>query len=157
MREAGGPEGSELYSTEEEIVRLVEAFEAFALPQKQWTHQAHLTVGLWYVFHYPLEEATRRIRLGIQRYNESCGVRMTRDGGYHETITLFYTWAIRRYLASVEDRSSLVTLANGLVNGRFSDRTFPLEYYSKDYLMSWDARLHRVEPDRKPPEDGPHS
>ena len=85
MSEAGRPEGSGLYSTEEEIVRLVEAFEACTLPQKQWTHQAHLTVGLWYVVHYPLEEATRRIRLGIQRYNESCGVRMTRDGGYHET------------------------------------------------------------------------
>ena len=153
MREAGGPEGSELYSTEEEIVRLVEAFEAFALPQKQWTHQAHLTVGLWYVFHYPLEEATRRIRLGIQRYNESCGVRMTRDGGYHETITLFYIWAISKYLKEAGRKRSLVRLRERLLESSLGDRKFPLTYYSKERLMSWEARTRWIEPDLKPLEE----
>lgn len=157
MSEAGRPEFIELYTTEAEIVRLVAAFDACTLPQKQWTHYAHLTVGLWYIVHYPIEEATQRIRLGIQKYNESCGVKMTKDGGYHDTITRFYIWAIRQYLASVEDRRSLVDLANGLINSRYGDRKFPLEYYSRDYLFSWDARLHWVAPDLKPLEENARS
>lgn len=157
MSESNRPELVELYHAPEEISQLVAAFDACTLPQKQWTHYAHLTVGLWYVVHYPIEEATQRIRLGIQKYNESCGVKMTKDGGYHDTITLFYIWAIRQYLAGVEDRSSLVVLTNGLLNSRYGDRKFPLEYYSKDVLMSWDARLHWVEPDIKPLEEGARS
>ena len=37
------------------------------------THQAHLTVALWYLRHRPGEEATSRIREGIRCFNLSHG------------------------------------------------------------------------------------
>lgn len=149
MREAGEP----LYHTPEEIERLVRAFEACTLPVKAWTHEAHLTVALWFLTHYPLDEATQRVRLGIQRYNESCGFPMTRDSGYHETITRFYLWSVRHYLKAAAPDASLVERINVLVDSPFGDRKRPLEYYTKDRLMSWEARSGWLEPDIKPMEE----
>jgi hypothetical protein len=84
------------YRSEEEILRLISAFEACALPRAEWTHQAHLTVGYWYLSRYPKDEATTLIRESIQKYNHACGVVTTKESGYHETITLFYVWLINK-------------------------------------------------------------
>src|SRR3712207_1988725 len=86
------------YRSSEEIERLISAFESCTLPRAEWTHRAHLTVGLWYLLHHPKEEATALIRESIQKYNHACGIITTRESGYHETITLFYVWLIGRYL-----------------------------------------------------------
>jgi len=156
MGDDGRKDGIGLYHHPQEIERLVAAFCDCSLPQKQWTHYAHLTVGLWHRLHYETAEAILRVRFGIQTYNESCGVKMTPEGGYHETITLFYIWAIGRYLESAGDNTtSLVDLANGLVNSPLGDRKFPLEYYSRERLCSWEARVGWVEPDVKPLEGAP--
>lgn len=138
------------YHYPHEIERLVAAFLDHSLPKQQWTHTAHLTVGLWHRLHYGPAEATLRVRFGIQTYNESCGVKMTPQGGYHETITLFYLWAIGAYLERASGDTSLVDLANGLINSPLGNRQFPLEYYSRELLFSWQARVGWVEPDLKP-------
>jgi hypothetical protein len=155
MSDDGGKEWVEWYHHPHEIERLVAAFLDCSLPQKEWTHFAHLTVGLWHCLHYGPSEAILRTRFGIQTYNESCGVKMTPQGGYHETITLFYVWAIGRYLDSTGRDKPLVGLANGLLNGPLGDRQFPLEYYSRERLFSWEARIGWVEPDLKPLEGAP--
>jgi hypothetical protein len=33
---------------------------------------------------------------------------------------------------------------------RYANKDLPLEYYSRDHLMSWEARIDWVEPDIKP-------
>jgi len=53
------------YQNDAEIVRLIKAFEQQTLPRLHWTHQAHLTVAIWYRIHYAQPEATVRIREGI--------------------------------------------------------------------------------------------
>jgi hypothetical protein len=78
-----------LYSSEEEIRSLVEAFEACTLPRDCWTHTAHLTVGLWYLIQ-DSSNAAYFIRQGIQRYNAAHSIESTPNRGYHETITLFW-------------------------------------------------------------------
>jgi hypothetical protein len=133
-----------------EVERLVREFEACTLPGERWTHEAHLTVALWYLMHHPEAEATRLIREGIRRYNLSRGVEMTKDGGYHETITLFYIRAISRYLANARDERTQTTAA--LVDGLMAacgERNFPFEYYSRERLLSWEARTRWLEPDLK--------
>ena len=60
-----------MYSTEEEIEKLIEAFEARTLPLNQWTHQAHLTVAVWYLRSYRYYAALCLIRSGIISYNLS--------------------------------------------------------------------------------------
>jgi len=138
----------EPFHTSEEVKRLVSAFETCTLPREEWNHRAHLTVGLWYLSKHEKAQATNLIRESIQKYNHACGIIQTNDSGYHETITLFYVWLVSKYLGSVS-KSSIVEIMNGLLN-TYGDKRFPLEYYSKERLMSWEARTSWVEPDLKP-------
>jgi hypothetical protein len=116
------------------------------LARERWTHEAHLTVGLWYLARHEVAEATRLIREGIKRYNQACGVAQTETGGYHETITLFYVRVIGRYLKAARSGGSLKELAGGLMKA-CGDRALPFEYYSRERLLSWTARTEWVEPD----------
>jgi hypothetical protein len=131
------------------VARLVSEFEACTLARERWTHEAHLTVALWYLARHDEVEATALIRAGIQRYNQACGVAQTKDGGYHETITLFYVRVISRYVTSAPAGASLAELAGGLM-AACGDRALPFAYYSREHLLSWKARTSWVEPDLKP-------
>lgn len=136
------------YSTVDEVESLVRAFEDCTLPRGEWTHRAHLTVALWYLAHCSGREATARIRNGIKRYNAAVGVQTTKNGGYHETITLFWICAISKYLLFADAGCSLLELVNGMIS-RFGDGRLPFDYYSRELLMSWRARTSWVEPDLK--------
>ena len=140
--------GGSAFETEEKIAGLMREFEACTLPKQDWTHAAHLMVGFWYLRHLPYAEAVMQIRDGIQRYNEACGVLQTPTGGYHETITLFYIAVIRRLLRSATPDDSLVSLAARVID-ECGDRKLPLTYYTRERLMSWEARTCWVEPDLK--------
>ena len=148
MSGEGGP-----YRSEEAIARVVRGFEECTLPFDQWTHAAHLTVGCWFLARYPRDEATERIRAGIRRYNLANGVAQTPTRGYHETITRFFIWAIARHIAAQPPGTSLLALTNALLAGPCADPRFPLDYYSRDRLMSWEARTTWVEPDLRPLSD----
>ena len=68
----------------------------------EWTHHAHLRVGLWHLLHYPPGEALDRLRDGIRLYNLATGGANTDTSGYHESITRFYVWVIARFLATAD-------------------------------------------------------
>lgn len=133
----------------DEVESLVREFEACTLAGERWTHEAHLTVALWYLTRHTDAEATEIIRAAIQRYNLSRGVEMTKDGGYHETITLFYIRAIRRYLNGAGEARTFAELLEGLI-ATCGAKNFPFEYYSRERLLSWEARTGWLEPDLKP-------
>ena len=137
------------YRSFAEIERFIVAFEARALPKPKWTHQAHLVVALWYNLRHDAEEALNIVRDAIKRYNEAVGTENTATSGYHETITVFYMWAVRDYIEMASPKASIVELANGLLSGRVAARSFPFEYYSRDRLLSTEARAAYVEPDLK--------
>ncbi len=42
-----------IYKTDEEVKKLVEGFEKRTLLKADWTHAAHLTVGLYYCVNHP--------------------------------------------------------------------------------------------------------
>ncbi len=136
------------FNTSEEVERLVSAFESCTLPSEECNHRAHLTVGLRYLAKHEKAEATNLIRESIQRYNHACGIIETKDSGYHETITLFYVWLVSKYLGGISG-GSIVEIVNGLLH-TYGDKKFPLEYYSKERLMSSEARRGWVVPDLKP-------
>jgi hypothetical protein len=132
----------------DEIHDLVAAFERCEIPRPAWTHRVHLVTALWYLVHYGLDEGGERVRSGIKRLNAANGVPQTVDGGYHETITCFYLWAIARHLRDAPPGASFPELASTLV-AAWGDKNRPLEYYSRDRLFSWEARTGWVEPDLK--------
>jgi hypothetical protein len=132
-----------------DIERLVREFEACTLPRSQWTHSAHLTVALWYLMNRSAQDATMSIRSGIRRYNQANGVLTTATGGYHETMTLFWTCAVSFYLGQAGEGRSILALVNGLLR-LLANKNLPLEYYSRERLMSWQARTGWLDPDLKP-------
>jgi hypothetical protein len=136
------------YRTAAEIECLVRNFESCLLPRDQWTHAAHLTVALWNLLCHSWPEAVRLTRERIKRYNEANGIITTGESGYHETITLFWLRMVRVYLDEASRECSLVALFNGLVE-RFENKSLPLEFYTRERLMSREARARWVEPDLK--------
>ncbi|HMV82809.1 MAG TPA: hypothetical protein PLD20_30065 [Blastocatellia bacterium] len=132
-----------------ELLNLVTRFEDCTLPGTVFDHRAHMAVACWYLICAPDAEAIPRIQEGIKRYAASQGVVATKERGYHETITLFWVRIIRSYLSKATLECSLVHLVNDLVT-RYSDGKFPFEYYSRDRLMSWEAKTNWIEPDLKP-------
>jgi hypothetical protein len=137
------------FRTADEIKALVRAFEDTTLPRAEWTHRAHLTVALWYLTQHSGREATARIRTGIKRYNAAKGVLTTPTGGYHETLTLFWICMISHFLLFADVSGSLVELTNAML-ARIADKDLPLRYYSRERLMSPQARASWVEPDLQP-------
>ncbi|HBL00170.1 MAG TPA: hypothetical protein DD001_24050 [Microcoleaceae bacterium UBA10368] len=135
-----------IYRSPSEIDSLIHAFQECSLPRSRWTHEAHLTVALWYLFDETEQAAINALRNGIKRYNSAQGIETTKDGGYHETLTLFWVGIIRRYLAQESRNRSMVSLANGLI-AKYASCTLPFSYYTRDRLMSWEARINWVEPD----------
>jgi hypothetical protein len=136
------------FATTDEIRDLVAAFERCDIPRAAWNHRAHLTVALWYLVLYGPGEGSERVRSGIKRLNTANGVPQTPNGGYHETITCFYLWAIGRHLRDAPRGASIADLASTLV-AEWGDKNRPLEYYSRERLFSWEARTGWVEPNLK--------
>lgn len=136
------------YQTEVDIESLIAKFENCTLPRSEWNHTAHLTVAVWYLNRYDEQEAINRIRQGIRRYNTAIGIKNTKDGGYHETLTLFWIQMVSHYLSVNREESSIFKTAIA-VSRTYNDKCIPFQYYSRDLLMSWEARNHWIEPDLK--------
>ncbi len=137
------------FRTVGEIKEFVAAFESCALPLEKWNHRGHLTVALWYLSHHDQATATSLIRQNILRYIAAHSIVTTKKSGYHETITLFFMRVLSRHLTEVEACESIVGLTNKLLE-TYGDKNLPLQYYSKQRLMSVEARTTWVEPDLKP-------
>ena len=132
------------YQSDEEVFLLVRAFEERTLPKTEWTHAAHLTVGLYYCLHAPFGVAKNLIRDGIYWLNDAHGTPNTESSGYHETLTVFWMRAVDEFSRSVHG-SPMHGKANRLIE-KF-DKDYPLRFYSRVFLFSDDARRRYVEPD----------
>lgn len=131
--------------------KLVDGFFNCTLPKEEWTHEAHLIAGLYLLAHFP-ETAMEKMRAHLLAYNESVGGVNDDHNGYHETMTAFWLWAIRFYQA---DELGKLYWSNDALDAllfeeRLAERNIWLEYYSKERMMSVEARRNLVEPDLKP-------
>lgn len=137
------------YHSHDQIQHLIEGFESRTLPKEQWTHQAHLVMAVWYLSKLDVPEATDFIRTGIKGYNAAVGGENTDTSGYHETITLFYIWFVKQFLTKSNSENSLLENTNNFCT-QYGDKNLPFAYYSKELLMSVEARRNWVEPDLQP-------
>jgi hypothetical protein len=135
-----------IYKTDSDIFSLVRAFEERTLLKPEWTHAAHLTVGLYYCFHHPFGVAKNLMRDGIHWLNDSHGTPNTDSSGYHETLTIFWLKTVSQFMEEHKTEKSLVVLANKLT-AIFNNSKLPLEFYSRELLFSSEARHNYVEPD----------
>jgi hypothetical protein len=138
------------YDSEAEIMEIVDGFRNRTLPAPRWTHQAHLTVGLWHVLNRPPDAVLDEIRRGIIAYNIAVGTPNSDTRGYHETVTAFYVWVIHKYLRNAAAGLTLPDLTNRLLASPFASKSYPFEFYSRERLLSVDARHAWLDPDLRP-------
>lgn len=128
--------------------RLVSQFSDRTLPLSEWTHEAHLTVALWYLYQYTEAAAVCYLRSGIITYNQSLGGENTPQRGYHETLTLFWVKIIHHFIRK-NPGLDLPALRQALLASPIASRDLPEQYYSKELLYSTHARAFWTEPDIK--------
>lgn len=128
---------------------LVTGFEDGSFPKEEWTHEAHFVMALWYTYDEPIPKARGLIKEGIKKYNLSQGGKNTDNSGYHETITELYIKVIVQYQLSFADEYSFESLLSKLNQQEFMEKNFPFRFYTKELLMSKEARKNWVEPNKK--------
>jgi hypothetical protein len=129
---------------------LAARFCAATLPLTQLTHEAHLRVGAWHVARFGASEALLRLRTAIRRLNDAHGGANTATSGYHETITAAYVTLIAAFLDSCDASEPLAARVERLLASPLADRTVLLRFWSRDALMSSEARATWVAPDQAP-------
>jgi hypothetical protein len=132
--------------TRESVDSFVTRFEQCRVSKNEWTHEAHLVVGFWYVLTRGRPAALSAMRSGIVRHNESVGTPNTATEGYHETITRLYLDGIVTFVAERPERSFEDQLA-ALLASPLGRSSWPLTRYSRSRLFSAQARRAWVEPD----------
>ena len=128
-----------------EVEALVAGFESQSLlGEDDWTHRDHLATAAYYCICVP-EEAEVRMRVGIQKLNAARGVVQTPTGGYHETLTVVWTRLIGSHVRSLAD-SDRVEQVNSVIS-QFADKQAPLAHYSRERILSQEARYGWLAPD----------
>jgi hypothetical protein len=136
--------------TETDLQGLAARFESAAIPKQEWTHAAHLAIGLWHVHRYGREEALPRLRTGIRRLNDAHGTLNTPTGGYHETVTRAYVELFADLLTAAPPGVSLADTLRIILAGPLGARHVLLRHYSRERLFSPEARASWIEPDLRP-------
>jgi RimJ/RimL family protein N-acetyltransferase len=129
---------------------LAARFAACTLPRPEWTHLAHLSVGAWHVNRYGKEEALVRLRDGIRVLNDSHGTINSATSGYHETITRAYVELLAQFLAACPVGMPIKTRTVRLILSPLAARDALFTFYSRERLMSEQARKEWLEPDVAP-------
>lgn len=131
------------FKNDAEVKKLVRTFETCEIHPAEFKHYQHLAVALWYVRNFPYEQASEKMRKGIQRLAAAYG-----KTGYHETITLFWLKVVHDFYASVQTDQPLFEIANKLAS-KYGNKNLIADYYSEERIASAEAKHHWVEPDLK--------
>ncbi|HKX84726.1 MAG TPA: hypothetical protein VJL58_10940, partial [Pyrinomonadaceae bacterium] len=135
-----------IFLTNEDIYLLVRSFEDRTIKKSEWTHSAHLAIGLFYLRILPFAVAKNVLRDGIYWLNDKHGTPNTDDSGYHETLTVFWLKRIWNFLDERDWTNAMAPLANELIS-QFRDPNLPLRFYTKELLYSPKARRDYCPPD----------
>jgi hypothetical protein len=138
------------HDSEQEIDDLVARFDDLALPKREWTHFAHLTVGFCSLERFGLTASRLLLPDRIRRYNVASSTPNTDSGGYHDTITMVFLAAAARFRSQLPPGTPRLVAINLLIEDPLGAKDLPLAFYTRDRLMSVAARRAYVEPDLQP-------
>jgi hypothetical protein len=136
--------------TDEEMERIARGFCARTLPKDEWTHQAHFATALWLMLRAPDLVPERDMPGMIAAYNESVGGTNSDSAGYHETITQASLKAARAVLAGLPADVAPSVAFSALMASPMASKDWLFAYWSRERLLSVEARRHWVEPELRP-------
>lgn len=85
--------------TDEDLDEMIDAFEAGTLPERDFTHAAHVRAAWWYLRQAPFTEALARFTRALRAFAHRHGA----DAKYHETITVAWMAVIADRLDQTPD------------------------------------------------------
>jgi hypothetical protein len=138
-----------MFTDEAEVIAIGEGLAAGSLSRARWTHGAHFAAALWLMRYRPELETAPAMAGMIRAYNAVSGVENSDSGGYHETITLASLRAAKGVL-DCNPGLPVFRIANAILASNLGNPNWLLEYWTRDRLMSVDARRAWLEPDLKP-------
>ena len=135
------------FLTDEAVVHVGKGLLSRELPREEWTHEANLAATAYHVLKRPEIDLDADLPGIIRRYNESVGGVNSDTEGYHDTITRAYLRGIRLFLERADVTRPIHELVNELLMSPMGRHDWPLRFWSKDRLMSVEARRGWIEPD----------
>ena len=123
-------------------------FEGATLPMEQWGHREHVKVAYLYLLRHPFDEAVVRMRKSLQSFNAAHDVPDELTRGYHETLTQAWMRLVHVTL-KVYGRCDTADIFVDANSQLLSKRALLL-FYSRDRLLSADAKREFVPPDLAP-------
>ncbi len=130
-----------------EVERLGEGLLERTLKCEEWTHEAHLAATTYLLLRRPDVDLDKQLPGIIRRFNEGVGGVNSDTEGYHETITRVFLHGVRLFLDEADPSEPLHELVNELLLSPMGRRDWPLRFYSRERLMSVEARRAMVPPD----------
>jgi len=146
---ADSPQTQTAFRSAGEIEALITEFERGTLAPEAWNHRAHLATVVSYLRRHGAREGAGLMRGGVQRYNRRVGIKVTDEGGYNETLTLFWLHQVWGLIRPLIEHAELLDLVNQTLTKFGSQPDLALKYFSEDLLWSSEARKAWVEPDLK--------
>ena len=134
-----------IYKNENDILKIVRAFENGTIARSDWRHNEHLTVAFYYALNHDFETALTKMRGGIFNLLKSFEIDLSKEMPYHETLTVFWMRTIFDLIGN-RNKISFVETANEVLQF-CADKDLPLKFYSRELLFSDDARKNFVEGD----------
>jgi hypothetical protein len=136
-----------LFASDSAVARVGEGLLACDLARAEWTHEAHLAATTYLLLRHPEVNLDLELPGLIRRYNESVGGVNSDTQGYHETITRVFLHGVRLFLSEADPKRLLHDLVNELLLSPMGRRDWPLRFYSRERLLSVEARRSFVVPD----------
>jgi hypothetical protein len=135
------------FLSDETVARVGEGLLARTLPRAEWTHEAHLAATTYLLLRHPEIDLDVDLPGFIRRYNESVGGVNDDTQGYHDTITRAYLRGVRLFLEEADASCPIHELVDELLMSPMGRRDWPLRFWTKERLMSVEARRGWMEPD----------
>ena len=132
------------YKTENELTKIVEAFENRTFSRENWRHADHLVVGNHYLSNHDFDTALANMREGIFKLLHSFEIDLSKEMPFHETLTVFWLKTIDDFRKTKSGASNL-EICNAIIEN--FDKDYPLKFYSREFLFSDEARAKFVEGD----------
>jgi hypothetical protein len=106
------------YESEDEIEKVVQAFEACDTAADDFHHAQHLAVAVWYLHTMERDAALDRMRAGLLRFLDHHEGDTSK---YSETITVFYIDKIIKKMNQIGDEVSIVEKCNSILAADFAN------------------------------------
>lgn len=123
------------------------AFEACTL--EEFHHRDHIKVAYLYLRQHPVDDAIAKVRGGLQRLAKAWGAPVDDlERGYHETMT--QAWVRVVHVALSDDGAAQSADAFCDEHPKLMEKKYLDLFYSRQRLISWEAKRGFVEPDLVP-------